>query len=233
MDKFINDGTTTEYMTRHVGTYIDNAYAKIESTNTREYYRVDFSPPPVASSGLEIDSSEAMSKQLVASSTSYEVNGRQTTQHTVHHFRTRVDGHYAHLVSSESKVFSDPPIVSATPVYQPYGARPAGGRKEEYKFPREQISPSRPSGEDENIVTRTIGAKVGNSGDFFLFEPFFELTSVSLRVCTDMQEKVKARLRELAPPRPERAKKRDSRNLAFSCISVLYKNLLGAPFKSY
>ena len=156
MDKFINDGTTTEYMTRHVGTYIDNAYAKIESTQTREYYRVDFSPPPGGSeAALEL---EPEASRLVASSTSYEVNGRQTTQHTVHHFRTKVDGHYAHVVTSESKVFSDPPIISATPVYHPYGQRPPSRKDDEYKFPREQISPSRPS-EDENIVTRTIGAK--------------------------------------------------------------------------
>ena len=126
-----------EYMTRHVGTYIDNAYAKIESTNTREYYRVDFSPPPLdgSSDGLELPEAS----RLVASSTSYEVNGRQTTQHTVHHFRSKIDGHYAHVVSSESKVFSDPPLISATPVYHPYGQRPASGKKAEYKFPREQI----------------------------------------------------------------------------------------------
>ena len=39
---------------------------------------------------------------------------------------------------------------------------------------------------------------------------------------TDMQEKAKARLRELAPPRPEVPRRRDSRNLAFvsSCMSV-------------
>ncbi|CAB4053971.1 unnamed protein product [Lepeophtheirus salmonis] len=39
-DTFINDGTTTEYMTQHMGTYIDEKYAKIESTSTREYYYV-------------------------------------------------------------------------------------------------------------------------------------------------------------------------------------------------
>ena len=41
-------------------------------------------------------------------------------------------------------------------------------------------------------------------------------------VFTDMQEKAKARLRELAPPQPEGARRRDSRNLAvdFSFMSV-------------
>ena len=40
---------------------------------------------------------------------------------------------------------------------------------------------------------------------------------------TDMQEKAKARLRELAPARPDGARGRESRNLAlaFSCMSVL------------
>ena len=37
-----------------------------------------------------------------------------------------------------------------------------------------------------------------------------------------MQEKAEARIRELAPPRPKGARRRDSRNLAFtfSCMSV-------------
>ena len=52
---------------------------------------------------------------LVASSVKYDVNGRQTTEYTVKQFRTYIDGHYAHLVSSVSKVYSDPPIISATP----------------------------------------------------------------------------------------------------------------------
>ena len=58
---------------------------------------------------------------LVASSVKYDVNGRQTTEYTVKQFRTYIDGHYAHLVSSVSKVYSDPPIISATPVYDPFG----------------------------------------------------------------------------------------------------------------
>ncbi len=94
VDKFINDGTTTEYMTQHVGTYIDDRYAKIESTHTKEYYRVDYndeasepvideSPPPPSSSIVA-----AAKPVLVSSAVSYEVNGRETTQHTVHHYRS-------------------------------------------------------------------------------------------------------------------------------------------------
>ena len=116
LDKFINAGTTTEYMTQHVGTYLDDKYAKIESTTTREYYRVI--SPTLAS--LEIGASASLLHQskptgLVASSVSYDVHGRQTTEYTVKQFRTYIDGHYAHLVSSLSKVYSDPPIISATP----------------------------------------------------------------------------------------------------------------------
>ncbi len=68
-------------------------------------------------------------------------------------------------MSTLAKVFSDPPVISATPVYQPYGGggeRPAGAKGEDgddYVFPREQINPSRPKQQDENIVTRTIGSK--------------------------------------------------------------------------
>ena len=119
LDKFINGGTTTEYMTQHVGTYVDDKYAKIESTSTREYYRV-ISPTKAS---LSIGESSSLTKPtgLVASSVSYDVHGSQTTEYTVRQFRTYIDGHYAHLVSSISKVYSDPPIISATPVYDPFG----------------------------------------------------------------------------------------------------------------
>ena len=121
LDKFINGGTTTEYMTQHVGTYVDDKYAKIESTSTREYYRV-ISPTKAASLDEAISSSQLTKPTgLVASSVSYDVHGSQTTEYTVRQFRTYIDGHYAHLVSSISKVYSDPPIISATPVYDPHG----------------------------------------------------------------------------------------------------------------
>ena len=74
IDKFIDAGTTTEYMTKHLGTYIDgSSYAKIESTSTREYYRIPIVPTSVQPTGL------------IASSISYEVNAPgMTTEHTVH-----------------------------------------------------------------------------------------------------------------------------------------------------
>jgi hypothetical protein len=163
---FINAaGTTTEYMTQHVGTYIDDKYARIESTATREYYRVALDDD---NDGVVVEPTRAAEPfiGLVDSSTSYEVHGRQTTEHTVHHYRTFIDGHYAHLVSSMSKVFSDPPLISATPVYSPDGRgrlRPdQDGQKRlysDYVFPREEISPSRRT-TDEDVVTRTIGHKL-------------------------------------------------------------------------
>ena len=108
-----------------------------------------------------------------SSSTSYEVHGRQTTEHTIRHYRTYIDGHYAQLVSSLSKVYSDPPIVSATPVYDPQGAfSPSNARggdnpninanHQEFTFPREHIKPSKPTGEDGVIPTRTIGSRYKN-----------------------------------------------------------------------
>jgi hypothetical protein len=152
LDKFINGGTTTEYMTQHVGTYLDEKYAKIESTSTREYYRVI---NPTKASLLEIGESSSLVKPtgLVASSVSYDVHGRQTTEYTVEQFRTYIDGHYAHLVSSVSKVYSDPPIISATPVYNPYGKA-----HHQSRLPKELIQPAKP--EDKNsIPTTTVGSK--------------------------------------------------------------------------
>ena len=168
-DTFINDGTTTEYMTRHVGTYIDDKYAKIESTATREYYRV-VRPTAIPFDDVSDDDDgddgdDVAPTGLVSSSTSYEVNGRQTTEHTVHHYRTYIDGHYAHLVSSLSKVYSDPPVLSATPVFGGNGGSsvdtsPHRKKPGYYRFPKEQIRPSRPSeeGGGGGIPTRVIGS---------------------------------------------------------------------------
>ncbi|XP_059094524.1 uncharacterized protein LOC131889443 [Tigriopus californicus] len=150
VDTFINHGTTTEYMTQHLGTYISEQYAKVESTSRQEYFRIQPTAPV----------NEVQPTGLVSSSTSYEVHGRQTTEHSIYHYRSYIDGHYAQLVSSISKVYSDPPFISATPVYNPNGNVQLGSpdKHGEYKFPGEQIRPSKPS--DENIVTRTIGAKL-------------------------------------------------------------------------
>ena len=155
IDKFIDAGTTTEYMTKHVGTYIDgSSYAKIESTSTREYYRIPIEPTSVQPTGL------------IASSISYEVNDPgMTTEHTIHQYRTYVDGHYAHLVSSISNVYYDPPIISATPVYNPRRDESASPFEDEDSrkpkevrlFPREHIRPARPL--SEGVITRSIGTR--------------------------------------------------------------------------
>jgi len=155
IDKFIDAGTTTEYMTQHVGTYVDGSrYAKVESTSTREYYRIPIEPTSVQPTGL------------IASTISYEVNGPgMTTEHTVHQYRTYVDGHYAHLVSSISNVYYDPPIVSATPVYNPLGdgfednshGDDRRNPKQVSLFPREHIRPAKPLA--EGLFTRSIGTR--------------------------------------------------------------------------
>ena len=159
IDKFIDSGTTTEYMTQHVGTYIDGSnYAKIESTSTREYYRIPIEPTSVQPTGL------------IASSISYEVNNPgMTTEHTVHQYRTYVDGHYAHLVSSISNVYYDPPVVSATPVYKPVGEYFEEGDdrrapKDLRIFPREHIRPARPL--NEGVITRSIGTRTFGAPKF-------------------------------------------------------------------
>ena len=110
---FINTGTTTEYMTQHVGTYLDDKYAKVESTSTREYFRIRNTNDAAINNN---------NNKPIKDRTYYEVNGRLTTQYTVRHSQTHIDGHLAQLVSKHSKVFSDPPpFISATPVYDPNG----------------------------------------------------------------------------------------------------------------
>ena len=139
-----------------MGTYIDDSsYAKIEATSTREYYRIPIQPTSVQPTGL------------IASSISYEVNKPgMTTEHTINQYRTYVDGHYAHLVSSISNVYYDPPIVSATPVYKPDMGEDEDedvgierNPKEVRLFPREHIRPARPLSDSDGIITRSIGIK--------------------------------------------------------------------------
>ena len=167
LDKFINGGTTTEYMTQHVGTYVDDKYAKIESTSTREYYRV-ISPTKAS---LSIGESTSLTKPtgLVASSVSYDVHGSQTTEYTVRQFRTYIDGHYAHLVSSISKVYSDPPIISATPVYDPFG-------RHHSRLPK--ILPDKPK-EPGTIPTVQVGQRKEARLEYNLPDDFL-LKSVSM-----------------------------------------------------
>ena len=86
----------------------------------------------------------------MASSVSYDVHGRQTTEYTVKQFRTYIDGHYAHLVSSVSKVYSDPPIISATPVYDPFGVHTSRTPK---------ILPAKPK-KPGTIATSVIGKDI-------------------------------------------------------------------------
>jgi hypothetical protein len=111
VDTFINGGTTTEYMTQHLGTHIQDKYAKIQTTSSREYYRI---APTAASNEHSVRPTG-----LIGSSLSLEVNGPATTYHTVEQYRTYLDGHYAQLVSSISNIITDPAFVSATPIFNP------------------------------------------------------------------------------------------------------------------
>ena len=111
VDTFINDGTTTEYMTQHIGTVVDDVYAKIQTTSSREYYRID----PTASNNYN---APVRPTGLIGSSTSVEINGPASTYYTVEEYRTYLDGHYAHLVSSISNVVTDPGAVAPTPKFE-------------------------------------------------------------------------------------------------------------------
>jgi hypothetical protein len=99
----------------------------------------------------------------VHSSVSFKVDGSMTTEYHIEHYRTFLDGHYAHLMSSISKVYSDPPVIVATPVYRPDADRSSVGDKDrkDYLFPRENIQPAKPI-EGEGLPTKTIGSKPFN-----------------------------------------------------------------------
>lgn len=157
VDTFINGGTTTEYMTQHKGTHLNGMYVKIQTTSSREYYRInptatrDYANSPVRPTGL------------IGSSTSVEIHGPASTFHTVEEYRTYIDGHYAHLVSSISNVVTDPGHITPTPIF-----RPAGLNSEHMSAERE-IKKSLYSSYDFDIkptkayqykhATRTIGQR--------------------------------------------------------------------------
>jgi len=163
VDTFINGGTTTEYMTQHVGTHINSIYAKIQTTSSREYYRInptatvrDYNDSPVRPTGL------------IGSSTSLEVNGPASTFYTVEEYRTYVDGHYAHLVSSISNVVTDPAYITPTPIFNPAAAPSLNS---DHKSAEAEIKKSLYSSYDFDIkptkhnynyglTTRTVGKRI-------------------------------------------------------------------------
>ena len=126
VDTFINDGTTTEYMTQHLGTQLAEVYAKIQTTSSREYYRIS----PTAT--LDYNEAAVRPTGLIASSTSLDVHGPASTFYTVEQYRTYVDGHYAHLVSSISNVVTDPGHIQPTPIYNPAAAAAGPSARAEY-----------------------------------------------------------------------------------------------------
>lgn len=94
---FIQQGTTTEFATKVFGTHLDGHYAKIVSTSSRVFFAI-----PSAAAG------EALGGQrptgLISSVTATRVSGLATTLHTTDYYRTYIDGTYAQLVSSYSRV---------------------------------------------------------------------------------------------------------------------------------
>ena len=149
VDTFINGGTTTEWMTQHLGTKVDNVYAKIQTTNSREYYRI----APTATLGHNAESVRPTG--LIASSTSLEVNGPASTFYTVEQYRTYVDGHYAHLVSSISNVVTDPGHIQPTPIYKPGEVKTDTAMEEIKKSLYSSYEPSQVK--KFALPTRTVG----------------------------------------------------------------------------
>ena len=64
-------------------------------------------------------------------------------------------------MSSISKVYSDPPVIVATPVYRPDSEIRPGvddKGKKNFLFPRENIQPAKPV-DGDGLPTKTIGSK--------------------------------------------------------------------------
>ena len=160
VDTFINGGTTTEYMTQHLGTHIQDVYAKIQTTSSREYYRIS----PTAT--YDQADQAVRPTGLIGSSTSLAVNGPASTFYTVEEYRTYVDGHYAHLVSSISNVVTDPAHISPTPIYNPAGAPTNSDiraaelaiKKSLYSSYDYDIQPSKAV--NYGLATRTVGQRI-------------------------------------------------------------------------
>ncbi|XP_035707259.1 mucin-17 isoform X2 [Folsomia candida] len=93
---FVTSGTTTEYLTKVLGTYIKGTYARIVSTSSKVYHAV---PTEQAGGGGEVRPTG-----FIASTTSTEINGYATTVHSTEFYRTYIDGTYAQIVSSTSNV---------------------------------------------------------------------------------------------------------------------------------
>ncbi|KAG8236192.1 hypothetical protein J437_LFUL016288, partial [Ladona fulva] len=93
---FVLDGTTTEFATKVYGTHLDDGvYAKIVSTSSRVFFAVP-SAGRIRPTGL------------LSSATSTRVAGTQTTYYTTEFSGTYIDGTYAQLVSSTSRVVVEP-----------------------------------------------------------------------------------------------------------------------------
>ncbi|XP_046393525.1 uncharacterized protein LOC124161269 isoform X2 [Ischnura elegans] len=92
---FVLDGTTTEFATKVYGTHLEGGvYAKIVSTSSRVFFAV-----PSAGSMARIRPTG-----LLSSATSTRVDGTATTLYTTEFSGTYIDGTYAQLVSSTSRV---------------------------------------------------------------------------------------------------------------------------------
>ncbi|KAF4520034.1 hypothetical protein B566_EDAN008321 [Ephemera danica] len=107
---FIQQGTTTEFATKVFGTHVDGHYAKIISTSSRVFFAI---PSPAAGDALQ-----HRPTGLISSVTATKIHGQATTLHTTDYYRTYIDGTYAQLVSSYSRVvYPSTQTILATQAY--------------------------------------------------------------------------------------------------------------------
>ncbi|XP_059486932.1 uncharacterized protein LOC132203289 [Neocloeon triangulifer] len=117
VNTFIQQGTTTEFATKVFGTHVDGHYAKIVSTSSRVFFAV---PSAAAGDALGV----LKPTGLISSVTATKVSGLVTTLITTDYYRTYIDGTYAQLVSSYSRVVE--PSIHTVLATKAYGSIASG-----------------------------------------------------------------------------------------------------------
>ncbi|XP_063596495.1 mucin-17-like isoform X3 [Penaeus indicus] len=104
---FINDGTTSEYMTLVHGTHVKNEYTQVTSTSSRIFFSL-----PTRLSGSKPEG--VMSTKVQTRADDYA-----TTLLTTRYIRTHIDGTYAQLIETITDVHPNLPLSPTAPVRIP------------------------------------------------------------------------------------------------------------------
>ena len=109
VDTFINDGTTSEYVTFVHGTKHSGQYAQVTSTSSRVFFAV-----PTRLLGSQPEG-------LVSSEVQTQVNNAATTRYRTNYVRTHIDGTYAELIKTVTDIHlpisSSPTAAISIPIH--------------------------------------------------------------------------------------------------------------------